>query len=141
MSIDNGCFYCVKDQRLADLMIEISDLKVSTLYLFKEQTYKGRCVLAYKGHENHLTELADGEFDLYMKDLAKVGKAIMKTFTPDKINYGAYSDTLAHLHFHIVPKYQGGPSWSQTFTMMPEEKVFLTEEEYAQMVQSIKNNL
>ena len=57
MSNENTCFYCEKDERLTDLMLEICKLKVSTLYLFKEQTYKGRCVVAYKGHINELYEL------------------------------------------------------------------------------------
>ncbi|MBP2660166.1 MAG: Cwf19-like, domain 1-containing protein, partial [Firmicutes bacterium] len=30
MSIGNDCFYCLKDQRLDDLMIEISKMEVST---------------------------------------------------------------------------------------------------------------
>lgn len=141
MSSENDCFYCLKDQRLDDLMIEISTLKVSTLYLFKEQTYEGRCVLAYKGHQNHLTELDDKEYELYMKDLARAAKAMMKAVNPDKINYGAYSDKLSHLHFHLVPKYQDGPSWGGTFEMMPEKKVTLSEAKYNEMINLIQKNL
>jgi ATP adenylyltransferase len=141
MSIGNDCFYCLKDQRLDDLMIEISKMEVSTLYLFKEQTYEGRCVLAYKGHQNHLTELDDKEYALYMKDLARAAKAIMKAFNPDKLNYGAYSDKLSHLHFHLVPKYQDGPSWGATFEMMPAKKVLLSEAEYIKMINLIQKNL
>lgn len=141
MSAKNDCFYCLKDQRLGDLMIEIKEMEVSTLYLFKEQTYEGRCVLAYKGHQSHLTELDEKEYDLYMKDLAKVAKAIMKAFNPDKLNYGAYSDKLSHLHFHLVPKYQDGPSWGGTFEMMPEKKVLLSEAEYLKRIKLIQENL
>ena len=46
------CLYCRKDQRLHDLMIEIGTLQVSTLYLFKEQTHRGRCVVTYHEHIN-----------------------------------------------------------------------------------------
>lgn len=141
MSSENDCFYCLKDQRLDDLMIEICKMDVSTLYLFKEQTYEGRCVLAYKGHQNHLTELDDKEFGLYMKDLARAAQAMMKAFHPDKINYGAYSDKLSHLHFHLVPKYQDGPSWGGTFEMMPEKKVILSEANYMEMIDAIQKNL
>ena len=51
------CFYCRKDQRLHDLMIEIAPLAASTLFLFREQTHPGRCVVAYRGHVNELFEL------------------------------------------------------------------------------------
>jgi diadenosine tetraphosphate (Ap4A) HIT family hydrolase len=64
------CLYCRKDQRLNDLMIEIAPLGVSTLYLFKEQTYRGRCVVAYRDHVNELFELSDPELALFTKDVA-----------------------------------------------------------------------
>jgi ATP adenylyltransferase len=141
MSYDNTCFHCTKDQRLQDLMIEIAELEISTLYLFKEQTYKGRCLLSLKGHKSDLFELADEELRLYTKDLARAAKAIHLACKPDRINYGAYSDNLLHLHFHIVPKYKGGYSWGSTFEMMPDNKIALSAVEYEQLVHLIKANL
>lgn len=140
MSKENTCFYCEKDQRLKDLMIEVCQLNASTVYLFKEQSYKGRCVVAYKDHVNELFELEDADLELYMKDVKKVAAAIKKAFSPNKINYGAYSDKLPHLHFHIVPKYEDGHTWGGTFEMNPG-KVLLTDEEYAEIIASIKKNL
>ncbi len=141
MITENTCFYCEKDQRLDDLMIEICQLNVSTLYLFKEQTYKGRCLVAYKGHVNELFELQETELKSYIKDVAKAAAAMKKAFSPNKINYGAYSDKLEHLHFHLVPKYQDGPSWGSTFEMMPAAKVLLSDAEYSELINQIKQNL
>ena len=132
------CFYCRKDQRLHDLMIEVAPLGVSTLYLFKEQTLRGRCVVAYHAHVNELFELSDAERDLFMKDVARAAKAIKTAFAPAKINYGAYSDKLPHLHFHLVPKYEGGPSWGTTFEMMPANKKLLDEAAYAELISALK---
>ena len=140
MSSESNCFYCQKDQRLYDLMIEVCPMEVSTLYLFKEQTYKGRCVVAYKGHVNELFELEDKELNEFMKDVKRIATAIKKAFSPDKINYGSYSDKLPHLHFHIVPKYEEGYSWGGTFEMNPQ-KTYLSDEEYSQRVNLIKENL
>ena len=36
---------------------------------------------------------------------------MQKAFQPEKINYGAYSDKLSHLHFHLAPKYVDGPDY------------------------------
>lgn len=141
MSAEATCFYCEKDQRLDDLMIEICQLEVSTLYLFKEQTYRGRCLVAYKGHVNELFELQEKELEAYIKDVAKAANAMKKAFSPNKINYGAYSDKLPHLHFHLVPKYQDGPSWGSTFEMMPSSKVLLSDTEYNELIEQIKQNL
>ncbi|MSU49139.1 MAG: HIT family protein [Opitutus sp.] len=135
------CLYCRRDQRLQDLMIEIAPLPASTLYLFKEQTHRGRCVVAYRGHVNELFELPDAELTLFMRDVARAAKAIKTAFAPNKINYGAYSDKLPHLHIHLVPKYEGGTAWGAPFEMMPAKKTLLTEAEYAAAVARLKRAL
>lgn len=65
MSFNKDCFYCVKDERLTDLMIKICELETSTLYLFKEQTYRGRCVVAYNEHKSEIFHLSDEERSLF----------------------------------------------------------------------------
>jgi ATP adenylyltransferase len=135
------CLYCRKDQRLHDLMIEIGPLTVSTLYLFKEQTHRGRCVVAYRAHVNELFELPANELALYMGDVARAAKAMKAAFNPNKINYGAYSDKLPHLHFHLVPKYEGGEKWGAPFEMMPANKKLLADADYAELIRAIKAKL
>ena len=139
--MSNNCFYCLKNEALDELMIEICELEASTLYLFKEQTYRGRCLVAFKGHKNELFALTDEERDLFMKDVARAAKAMKLAFDVNKVNYGAYSDKMPHLHFHLVPKYEDGPGWGGTFEMMPSPKVLLTDEEYAQLINKVKENL
>jgi len=132
------CLYCRKDQRLHDLMIEIAPLGASTLYLFKEQTHPGRCVVAYRGHVNELFELPDAELALFTKDVARAARAVKTAFGAAKINYGAYSDRLPHLHFHLVPKYKEGPGFGGTFEMMPASKKLLTDAEYAAAIGAMR---
>ena len=113
-------------------------MSVSTLYLFKEQTHRGRCVVAYRAHVNELYELPDDELTMFMRDVARAAKAIKTAFGPTKINYGAYSDKLPHLHMHLVPKYEGGAAWGAPFEMMPANKQFLSDEEYVGIISKIK---
>ena len=141
MTTTPDCQYCRKDQRLHDLMIEIAPLQVSTLYLFKEQTHRGRCIVAYRDHVNELYELPPAELAAYMQDVARAAKAIRTAMGAAKINYGAYSDKLPHLHFHLVPKYVDGPSWGSPFAMMPEPKVLLSADEYAALGAKIRSAL
>jgi diadenosine tetraphosphate (Ap4A) HIT family hydrolase len=131
------CLYCTKNQMQKELMIKICDLSVSELFLFKEQSYHGRTLVAYKGHVDGLFELNDEERNAFMADVTNAATAMNKAFHPDKINFGAYSDTLSHLHFHIVPKYQGGYGWGGVFEMNPK-KTYLTDEEYTQTIEAIK---
>ena len=107
------CLYCTNNETLHNLMIEFATLRVSRAFLFKEQTYRGRCLVAYNGHVNDLNELSDDERN------------------------GAYSDKLSHLHFHLAPKYVDGPDYGGTFQMNPG-KVYLTDAEYQEMIEKIK---
>lgn len=135
--MQQDCMYCMKDERLTNLMIEIGTLDVSTLYLFKEQTYRGRVLVALNHHEREMFHLSDDIRNRLMADVAKAAKAVEKAFAPGKINYGAYGDTMPHVHFHIVPKYEGGEQWGTTFVMNPG-KTYLTEGEYADLIEQIK---
>jgi len=141
MSTLPDCLYCRRDQRLQDLMIEVAPLAFSTLYLFKEQSHPGRCVVAYRAHVNELFELSDSELVGFTRDVARAARAIKAAFNPNKINYGAYSDKLPHLHMHLVPKYEGGVNWGAPFEMMPATKKLLSEGDYAGMIATIRAKL
>jgi len=134
------CLYCQNNETLHQLMIEICHLRVSRAFLFKEQTYRGRCLVAYDRHVNDLNELDDEQRNLFMADVADVTRAMQQLFKPEKINYGAYSDKLSHLHFHLAPKYVDGPDYGGTFQMNPG-KVYLSDAEYQQMVADLQSLL
>jgi len=140
MEKSSDCLYCQRNELQKSLMIEICDLKVSTLFLFKEQSHPGRCVVAYKDHVKEPFELAETDRNAFMEDVCRVAAAMQKAFSPAKINYGAYSDKLPHLHFHIVPKYEGGLSYGGTFEMNPQ-KVYLSDQEYADTIEKIVKEL
>ncbi|AXI10910.1 HIT domain-containing protein [Oceanobacillus sp. 143] len=140
MELNKDCMYCMEDERRDDLMIEIGKLDVSTVFLFKEQTYAGRCNVVYKDHVKELFDLDQDELAAFMNDVKKVATAVDKAFHPDKINYGAYGDTLHHLHMHVVPKYEGKENWGSTFEMNLG-KTYLSDEEYEEVIKKIKENL
>ncbi len=138
MNHDPNCFYCVPEKRAADLALEVACLEVSTLLLFREQSHPGRCIVAYKDHVRELFELSPAELAAFMADVAKAGRAIAAVVKPAKLNYGAFGDKMGHLHFHIVPKFEGGRSWGGMFDMMPEPKVLLPEAELLELAARIK---
>lgn len=78
--------------------------------------------------------------DLFFADVAQASNALHKAFSPDKVNYGAYGDGGCHLHFYLVPKYKDGIAWANVFQMNPGA-VYLTDAQYAAMIQKIKENL
>ena len=134
---DNNCGYCMRGDLLEQFGIYICDLSVSSLILFKEQSHMGRCIVAYKDHVSEIVNISDEERKAFIEDVNRAAKAIHAVFHPDKLNYGAYGDTGCHLHVYLVPKYKDGFEWGGTFEMNPKKK-FLSEQEYAEMIEKIK---
>ena len=137
---DINCAYCGNDKLLAEFGIFICSLPASRVYLFKEQSHRGRCIVAYKEHIDDIIELGDKNIAEYYHDIARVSCALHKIFAPDKINYGAYGDTTKHIHTHLVPKYKGKFEWGGVFAMNPG-KVYLNDIEYAEMIDKIKRSI
>ena len=71
----SACLYCTNNETLHSLMIEICHLRVSRLFLFKEQTYRGRCLVAYDHHVNDLNELSESERNDFMADVCQATSA------------------------------------------------------------------
>ena len=140
MIVDTNCAYCMEGELVAKFGIKICELNTSKVYLFKEQSHKGRVIVAHKTHIGDMAELSDEDRNDYFADIAKVSRALQKAFSPDKINYGAYGDTGHHLHFHLVPKYKDGYEWGGVFEMNPGKKQ-LADTEYEALVTKIKQYL
>ena len=137
---DQNCAYCMEGELVDAFGIKICELDTCKVYLFREQSHPGRVIVAHKKHVSEITELTPEERAAYMEDIAKVANAMHKLFSPDKVNYGAYGDTGCHLHMHLVPKYKDEFEWGGVFAMNPG-KTYLTDEQYAEMIEKIKANL
>lgn len=119
---DENCAYCMREEKpelYKAFGYYVMDLRVSSLYVFREQSHKGRCIVAYKDHVSELVDISPEERALFLEDVADVSKAIHKAFNPDKVNYGFYGDTGKHLHCHLCPKYKDGFEWGGVFQMNP----------------------
>ena len=126
-----GCFYCDEHHEGREaIMFKVGDMKAGTLYLFKDQAHKGRCALALKSHKKELCECDAQERTDFAEDLARASGAIKKLWGCTKLNLGSFGDTNPHLHFHIVPKYEGGFEFGGSFAITNPEPVYLEQAEY-----------
>ncbi len=137
---DPNCAYCMQGELAAKFAYPVCQMDTGFLYVFKEQSKKGRVILAHNKHVSELIDLTDEERNAFFADVAKVARAIHAVYHPDKVNYGAYGDTGHHLHFHIVPKYKGGEEWGGTFEMN-SGRTILTDAEYEAMAEEIRRAL
>ena len=115
-----NCSYCSEGALLDAFGIKIGELPMSKVILFREQSHHGRVIVACKKHVDDITMLTEEERKQYMDDVSHVAEILHELFHPDKINFGAYGDTMHHLHFHLVPKYKDGFEWGGVFAMNPK---------------------
>ena len=82
--IDNNCAYCVEGELVENFGIKICELETCKVYLFKEQSHRGRVIAAHKKHVGDMTELTPEERCSYFEDIAKISSALRKIFNPQK---------------------------------------------------------
>lgn len=134
-----GCRYCTAtNEELAPVMAHIVDLAWSRVFLYGDQTHRGRCVVLFKRHARELFELSEEERAGFMREVARVASAIAQAVPCDKLNYAAYGDKADHLHFHIVPKTQDGPAWGRPFILNAEPTVRLGAAETHELLSKLK---
>ncbi len=140
---DSNCAYCMREEKpelYQGFGYYVMELKVSSLYIFREQSHLGRCIVAYKDHVSEIVDLTKEERELFIEDINNVSQAIHKAFNPNKVNYGFYGDTGKHLHCHLCPKYEGEYEWGGVFLMNPHLKD-LSDEELEKIASKIKQYL
>lgn len=137
-----SCDYCNGIGGLMDrYYLKIQQLDSSTLYLFREQSHRGRCMVCSKWHVDEIADMTSEQCAAFMCDVQRAAKALRTAFAPDRINYGAYNDAGHHAHFHLLPKYKSDPfEWGSVFAMEPQ-RTYLSDEEYQQIIDLIRANL
>ena len=120
-----GCFYCDEhhEGRGGHHVQGRRDGGRCALSL-QDQAHKGRCALALKNHRKELCECGPEELAAFARDLARASGAVKELWGCDKINLGSFGDTNPHLHFHIVPKYEGGFEFGGSFAITNPKPVF-----------------
>lgn len=136
-----GCMYCEENETLLGMMIPLAELPMSKVYLFRDQTYYGRCIVAYRKHADELFELPEEDRNAFMADVSKVAEAVSRAVKAEKINLGAFGDKVKHVHFHVVPKQVDGPGYGGTFEMSCNPPRHLTDAEYGQIMDEIRKYL
>lgn len=138
---DSSCAYCVQADKLLQSVAPVTELAASKVYLWRDGTYRGRCIVALKEHKTELCDLDEAQRNQFMSDVSRVVAAIRAGFGADKINYGIFGDTVPHFHFHLVPKKKNGPDWGKPFVPNPVEFKSMTDAEILECIEIIKSNL
>ena len=125
----------------SDTLFFIRSLQVSSLYLDRDQNYRGHCLLIFDPrHISRIDQLTGEEWDAMTRDLYVAESAIFRALRPDHINVESLGNVVPHLHWHITPRYITDDRWgSAIWTSRPEEmaRKILTDVEYRQLAEGI----
>lgn len=136
-----SCPFDLPRPTISSFMCIIKKLSVSTLYLSREQTYRGSCVLIFDPrHVTRIDELSLEEWSEFAGDLGIAERGVYRALGPDHINVALLGSVIPHLHWHVIPRYQddprwGGPVWTTLREDMP--RTTLAESEYEELVDTI----
>lgn len=103
--------------------LKVRSLATSTLYLDRNQTYRGHCQLIYdSSHVEGVEDLTPADFARVSVDLHRAARAIAGVCQPDRMNYASLGNVVPHLHWHLIPRYREDPRWgSAIWTTDPGE--------------------
>jgi diadenosine tetraphosphate (Ap4A) HIT family hydrolase len=140
-----GCPLCAPRPDVNEFVLLIRKLTVSSLYLARDQTYRGQCMLVYDlHHANRLDELELGQWQALARDIWLAGRAVALEFGPRHMNVESLGNEVPHLHWHLIPRYTddgrwGGPIWTTQRSDMPS--LHLTEREYLDRVRAVADRI
>ncbi len=139
-----NCALCVP-RSANDYRIQITTLSSSTLYLFRDQRFRGYCLLIFDPrHATGLDQLSDQEFMRFMQDVRRAAHAIHAAVQPDHMNYECLGNSSPHLHWHLVPRFHTDPRWGQPIwegwqrNEFHSNPVTLPEHEYQELIERIR---
>jgi diadenosine tetraphosphate (Ap4A) HIT family hydrolase len=98
----------------------VAPLSVSSLYLSKNQTYRGQCALIFDlRHAARPDQLTPAEWAAFCADLYRAQDAVVSVTKPDHVNIESLGNVVPHLHWHIIPRYLGDPRWGMPIWTTP----------------------
>jgi diadenosine tetraphosphate (Ap4A) HIT family hydrolase len=119
----------------------VAVLPASVAILGADQFYQGYTLVIGKRHATELYHLPDAESTAFFQDMLRVARAIDRAFSPRKMNYELLGNTVAHLHWHLFPRYAGDPNPSRPTWEHTHEPTLLDDARYAATIVAIRRHL
>ena len=98
------CPACAPRPANNDHILEIAPLSISTFYLYRDQRFRGYCLLIFDArHATGLEELTADEYSAFMADLRRATQALRAAVRPDHMNYECLGNRNPHLAWSDAP--------------------------------------
>ena len=120
---------------------KVADLPTAIAVLGNDQFYRGYTLVVARTHATELFHLPGDEAMRYCADMMTVARAVADAFRPRKLNYELLGNTVAHLHWHIFPRYEDDPTPQRPVWEHPHPPKILSDTEYTQVVSALRSKL
>ncbi len=116
-------------------------LPTAVAVLGEDQYYRGYTLVIARRHATELYHLPDDQSTAYFQDMLRVARAIDRAFSPRKMNYELLGNTVAHLHWHLFPRFSDDPHPSRPTWEHAHVPPQLSEAEYTKTIEAIQRYL
>jgi diadenosine tetraphosphate (Ap4A) HIT family hydrolase len=114
LRLGQGCPLCAPRPPINEFSYYVCTLTVSSLYIVRDQTYRGTCAVVYDpAHVSRPSELDEKSWRQFSADVWSAESAISRSLRPDHVNVVCLGNTVPHLHAGIIPRYRSDPSWGR----------------------------
>lgn len=77
--------------------------------LVDDSDYPGFCRVILERHMSEMTDLSAPERARLMDAVFAAEAVLREVLAPDKINLASLGNAVAHLHWHVIPRYRDDP--------------------------------
>lgn len=88
----------------------VAELETGYALLADNQHIPGYTIFVSKTCVPELHDLPPGVRSRFLSEMALVAEAVFRAFAPRKLNEELLGNSVAHLHWHIFPRYEDDPN-------------------------------
>lgn len=78
-----------------------------------EPGYPGFCRVIWHRHVAEMTDLDDSDREHCMRVVLAVERVLRRLTAPDKINLASLGNKVAHVHWHVIPRFRDDPHFPE----------------------------
>ena len=145
--MSSGCEICQRIARFTpDNPYLIAELDTGYAVLGDNQHYRGYTIFLAKQCAPELHHLAPDIRVRFLSEMADVAEAVFRAFEPRKLNYELLGNSVAHLHWHIFPRYANDanprwPVWNNEEFLQAPRRTDIAPAELADLRQRVQRAL
>lgn len=79
----------------------------------EEPDYPGFCRVIWNTHIREMSDLSAADREHCMRVVFAVERVLRAAVHPDKINLASLGNMVAHLHWHVIPRFSDDPHFPQ----------------------------